>query len=78
MRIVKINLFRNIRPTLLPKKIKRQFRDNFKAILSLMDKCPDLRTDQEDVDLDSSFEPAIHDVKQNVEYIFMNSKWMNW
>ena len=43
-----------------------------------MDKCPDLRTDQEDVDLDSSFEPAIHDVKQNVEYIFMNSKWMNW
>ena len=39
-----------------------------------MDKCPDLRTVQADIDLDSSFELEIYYVKQNVEYIVMDSK----
>ena len=74
VRIVKTNPFRNIRLKLLPKKIEKQFRNDFKAKLSLMDKCPDLRTDQVDIDLDSSFELAIYYVKQNVDYKFMDSK----
>ena len=32
--IVKINPFLHIRPTLLPKKIEKQFRNDFKPILS--------------------------------------------
>ena len=43
-----------------------------------MDKCPDLRSDQADIDLDSSFDLVIHYVNQNIEYIFMDSKWMSW
>ena len=43
-----------------------------------MNKCLDLSADHADIDLDSSFELAIHEIKQNVENIFMDSKWMNW
>lgn len=81
IKIVSIKPFRQIKPTLLPKKVQIQFRNDLKPILCLMEQSPHLKTSDGtliDMDLESSFTCGLEYVKENIEYIFANRKWVNW
>ena len=63
------------------KKVQIQSCNELKPILCLMEQSSVLRTSDGnliEMDLESSCTCGLEYVKENIEYIFANRKWVNW
>ena len=80
--ITPIKPLRKMKPSSLPKALGCQLMNEFRPVMIMMEKAPEIDLNSQESFTDSTindmFAKGIEYIKSKIEYVFLNDKWTTW